>query len=111
MTGCRKASWETVPLKGDEYLAGVCAGKVRGVMVWAWATKSACIPDTVTGYQAAKVVVQYLDAHPEKLHLDLSLLMFSALTEAFPCKGRMLYTPGVFEPLPSDPYHTVTPQK
>ncbi len=35
--------------------------------------------------QIEKVVVKYLNEHPEKLHLSASSLVAAALSEAFPC--------------------------
>ena len=45
----------------------------------------ACIPDDVTPLQATKVVVKYMDAHPESLHVLGSALVAIALRDAFPC--------------------------
>jgi hypothetical protein len=45
-----------------------------------------CSPSGVSQNQAASVVVQYLDAHPEKRHLNFRGLAVTALHDAWPCK-------------------------
>ena len=45
-----------------------------------------CIPDKVEKGQTIKVVVRYLETHPEKLHFLPSALVYDALSTAFPCK-------------------------
>jgi len=44
-----------------------------------------CLPDDVTRYQLTKVVVKYLEDHPEKLNQSAGLLVWQAFQEAFPC--------------------------
>ena len=44
-----------------------------------------CTPDGVTNRQNVKVVVKYLDRHPEFLHKFAALLVLEAMQEAFPC--------------------------
>jgi hypothetical protein len=46
-----------------------------------------CIPTTrVTGGQLRRVVVNYLNAHPEETHMAAVVLVIAALREAFPCQ-------------------------
>jgi len=45
-----------------------------------------CAPDRFTGTQLRKVVLKYLDEHPEELHLAATGLIMTALIEAFPCE-------------------------
>ncbi|RWO19069.1 Rap1a/Tai family immunity protein [Mesorhizobium sp.] len=45
-----------------------------------------CVPTEVRTTQYARIVVKYLDAHPEELHQDGSYLAYMALNSAFPCK-------------------------
>jgi Rap1a immunity proteins len=48
-----------------------------------------CEPDdTITNGQALRVVVKFLRAHPELLHLPEVVLVVRAFSEAFPCKTR-----------------------
>ena len=46
-----------------------------------------CVPSTptITNAEAARVVVNYLNAHPEQLHQDQASLMFFAFEQAWPC--------------------------
>lgn len=45
-----------------------------------------CIPEEVSTGQQAKVLLKYLDAHPEDLHMFGSSLVLLAMRNAFPCK-------------------------
>lgn len=46
-----------------------------------------CQPDAgLQNQQAARIVVKYLRAHPERLHEPAVLLVTLALSEAFPCR-------------------------
>jgi hypothetical protein len=62
----------------DYFLAGNCLGLVRG-----WLRR---ITHGVNTMQAVRVVVKYLQDHPEKLNLDNVVLIQDALIKAFPCK-------------------------
>ena len=44
-----------------------------------------CVPDTTSRGQMARVFVQFLQSHPEKLKLPAALLIEDALREAYPC--------------------------
>ena len=44
-----------------------------------------CIPTAVQGEQGARVIVRYLDTHPNMLHLPGATLVIYALRDAFPC--------------------------
>jgi hypothetical protein len=78
--------------------AGLCIGFVDGFQQFEQLTDIArkapqnsrliCIPDGVTNGQSVKVVVRYLDQHPEALHKFAGLLVFEALTDAFPCSAE-----------------------
>jgi hypothetical protein len=49
----------------------------------------ACIPFTeIVVQQEVKVVIRYMEAHPETLHEPLSVLAINALSETWPCKKR-----------------------
>jgi hypothetical protein len=74
--------------------AGLCIGFINGyqqvaVMLPPSANvKLACWPDGATPDQIAKIVVKYLDAHPEKLHLPATQLIYDATYEVFPCPAN-----------------------
>lgn len=45
-----------------------------------------CLPDNVTAGQLTDVVVAYLRKNPAERHLAGSIVVFAALTQAFPCR-------------------------
>ncbi len=48
-----------------------------------------CRPDGVTRIQEARIVVKYLESHPEILHFKLSaIVVIAALRQAYPCKKQ-----------------------
>jgi hypothetical protein len=73
--------------------AGMCVGFINGyqqlavMMPPSAKIKLACWPDGATPTQIAKIVVKYLDQHPEKLHLPAAQLVYDATQEAFPCSA------------------------
>lgn len=77
---------------GEQADAQGCLGFIEG-FVWghAWASwREArdmwfCLPQGFTGEQGVPVVVDYLEAHPDRLQEDAHLLVFLALTAAYPC--------------------------
>lgn len=46
----------------------------------------ACVPPEGTAVQILRVVVAYLQRHPERLHERAGLVALSAMREAFPCR-------------------------
>jgi hypothetical protein len=67
---------------GEAWRGGNCMGLVRGVYS---ALPTVCAANVTIG-QLIRVVVKYLQNHPEKLNLEDVLLVRSALESAFPCK-------------------------
>jgi|SRR5882672_6784813 len=82
---------------------GVCIGYVNGVLegfnmamrlgqVARHATITTgsffCLPSESTMGQKYRVVVKYMNDHPEKTHNPTELLILDAVTEAFPCKNE-----------------------
>jgi hypothetical protein len=47
-----------------------------------------CPPQAVSGHAAVPVLVAYLRAHPERLDAPAHVLLFAALSDAFPCTAR-----------------------
>jgi hypothetical protein len=45
-----------------------------------------CLPEKSSGVQMVSAVVDYLESHPDRLEEDAHLLVFLALTAAYPCK-------------------------
>jgi hypothetical protein len=93
---------ETAP---SSYEIGVCMGYVFGTLdtlVYTQgnirsmpeiSSKSAniavpiCIPADSTPAQAVRIILKWLDAHPEKLHYPIYVLAEFALHDAFPCQA------------------------
>jgi Rap1a immunity proteins len=47
-----------------------------------------CVPDAVTHGQMIRVLIKFINDHPEKAHEETRLLEFEALMGAFPCKAK-----------------------
>jgi hypothetical protein len=63
------------------------AGKPAPSRLWADEDFAGiCLPDGVSLGQVARVLVQWLRQHPERLHEAKSLLVMAALKDAFPCQ-------------------------
>lgn len=96
---CESARRLADPGGADELSSGqradaqACMGFLEG-FVWghAWASwREAkdmwfCLPQGFSGQQGVPVVVDYLQAHPDRLQEHAHLLVFLALTAAYPCK-------------------------
>jgi hypothetical protein len=46
-----------------------------------------CPPEDLSGRQAVPPLVDYLRAHPERLDASAHVLVFSALSKAYPCRA------------------------
>jgi hypothetical protein len=68
---------------------GECGGTVASLMYFSNSLDEKtrfCPPKAATNGQAGRVVVAYLRAHPEMLHLDFRALAATALRAAWPCQ-------------------------
>jgi Rap1a immunity proteins len=82
MRGCR----DYVTSKtGDAFLRGYCLGLVEGV---AKNATNICPPHAASNEQAVRVVVQYIDSQPARLHEDFGDLAVKALRQSWPCQVR-----------------------
>ena len=87
----------------DQFGSGICFGYVNGSRgaygISVGALKYAgtydnevtkillpCIPEQVQVIQLARILVKYLESHPEELHEDQSFLISKAFLKAFPCE-------------------------
>jgi hypothetical protein len=76
-------------------MAGVCVGTVNGLIFEASVLEQMsarvphaevlCAPEEVTIDQALRVVVAYIDTHPERMQERFPLLALLALTKEWPC--------------------------
>ena len=91
---CEPLRNPTAPLDAAQRAdAQACVGFVDG-FVWghAWAAWRDgadmwfCLPAGFSARQGVSAVIDYLDAHPDRLSEDAHLLVFLALTAAYPCK-------------------------
>jgi hypothetical protein len=68
------------------YNRGICAGEVGGVWDTAVGLGRVCAPQGVIFSQAVRVVVQFINARPARMHERFTKLAFEALIAAWPCK-------------------------
>jgi hypothetical protein len=87
---CKAASIPALPGDFDKaFFQGNCFGTADTLMIVGRFLREPfrfCQPLEVSTAQGLKVAVAYMEAHPEMLHLDLSLLMVDAFRQAWPCK-------------------------
>jgi Rap1a immunity proteins len=67
-----------------EYVKGVSDGFTIATVVLKQ-KNPVCIPHGVSADQMVKVVIKYADDHPAELHLSSSMIVLTAIHEAFPC--------------------------
>ena len=98
LTRCEPAVWMVEAgnrriLSDEEYARAMsCLAFVDGFM-WghgwaAWREKRDmyyCPAEDLTAWQFVPTLVEYLRAHPERLDARAHVLLFSALTSAYPC--------------------------
>jgi hypothetical protein len=93
LTRCQPALGSEGLSASQQADAQACLGFIDG-FVWghAWASwREAkdmwfCLPEGFSARQGVPVVLDYLEAHPDRLPEDAHLLVFLALTAAYPCK-------------------------
>lgn len=86
-------SAEAALTTGEMFQGGVCAGYIAASMdytrtLFLMGARLACLPQGTTIGQAVRVVVKYLEEHPERLHEGKPVLVSSALGAAFPCSDE-----------------------
>ena len=75
---------------GEAFDMGFCLGLVEGV---AYVSPEVCTSKDVTHGQEVRVVLKYLNDHPEKLTLRRERLVEAALAQAFPCENAPMFEP------------------
>ena len=83
MPGCRSLIVSTD--RQNPFLQGLCSGQISGVWDMAIPAGSVCSPSGADMGQATRVVVQYIDARPARMHDRFSRLALEALRAAWPC--------------------------
>ena len=69
--------------KSVDLLIGYCTGYIWGVMP---NVDTKCIPGGVSHEQLIPIVTNYLNDHPERLHIGGQFIVQEAIRNAFPCK-------------------------
>jgi hypothetical protein len=89
MPGCR-SFLEEKPTSGgrERFKEQKCLGIILGLVDAADLQQPSpfCVPDGVTSGQMVRVVVSYIDRHPETMPRRFSRLASHALVESWPCK-------------------------
>lgn len=70
----------------DRSIQGFCLGIVATLEIWGGVGKFICAPKGVTRLQMIRVVVQYIDNRPARMHERFDLLALEAMKAAWPCK-------------------------
>jgi hypothetical protein len=88
--GCRLlASDKRVPIgKFEAVKAGECSSAINVIFMLRRALDQSirfCPPPRVALGQNAKIVVKYLDDHPEQMNDDFTLLVVRAFGQVWPC--------------------------
>lgn len=83
---CKNFSAQAHSPDEDIFQQGVCVGEVTGVWDIALALRVVCPPRGVSRGQAVRVVTQFIDARPARMHEALTTLALDALIAAWPCK-------------------------
>jgi hypothetical protein len=81
MPGCRAVVENE---NTDIYMRGYCLGLISGVFYSV--SQGICAPAEVTNGQLARVVVQYIDARPGRMHEGFRKFALEAMKAAWPCK-------------------------
>lgn len=86
---CEAALLDRAPRSFD---AGVCVGVlqtltyIQPLLDPRYGKASYCLPQGLAEQQEVRVVVTYLQSHPERLQEEGQTLALDALHQAFPCK-------------------------
>jgi hypothetical protein len=67
----------------DPILQGWCMGMISGLV---YLSDDVCTPSAVVRTQSARVIVQYIEARPARMHEDFKKLALEAMRAAWPCK-------------------------
>jgi hypothetical protein len=70
--------------------ANFCSGVVHGLAYVGKILPAElifCAPPTSGARQLARVVINYIDAHPQRMHEDFRMLTLEAFHQAWPCKS------------------------
>lgn len=76
----------------EAYKTGDCAGKIYALIAvgsYLQPNMRICFPGDAIMLQGPKVVVRFMETHPERLHEPAIILFIDALRSAWPCSGNI----------------------
>jgi hypothetical protein len=85
---CQKLLSGAQPTRGDAFDQGLCGGLIAGLSYTVKnlpADLRACPPSNATVGQKVRVVLAYVEHHPQRMHEAFQLLVLEAWHEAWPC--------------------------
>ncbi len=88
--GCKGLVEDRAPTAQLNALANFCSGVVHGLAYIGNTLppeQQSCPPAASTARQLARVVVNYIEAHPQRMHEDFRWLTLEAFHYAWPCKS------------------------
>ncbi len=77
-----------IKIMNDTFCLGFIAGYTDALRTNLRNSETVCMPNQAEWEQRKKVVVKYMNEHPEKLHEYYEVLIMEAIEEAFPCDGK-----------------------
>jgi len=81
--GCRDFISSNSVTPAYPFVQGFCAGVIQGLI---YDRTDICLPSGVEKGQAVRIVVQYINSQPARLHEDFTMLAAEALRKAWPCQ-------------------------
>ena len=84
MPACR--SWLNSSNDATAFMKGICAGTIATIIAFGRHVGTHCAPRGVSNEQGLRVVIQYIDNQPARLHEKFGLLALEAMQNAWPCK-------------------------
>jgi hypothetical protein len=90
-SGCKSFAEQQLRTVQLTMLGNFCGGVLHGlalvgknITVPQW---QSCVPPTSDSVQLARVVVKFLDEHPQRMREDFRVLAVEAFHQAWPCDG------------------------
>jgi hypothetical protein len=84
------ATADSRPTYTSAFYQGVCVGAVDTlhllIRILPETTFRSCPPAQVTTGQELRVIIAYIEAHPQRMHENFRILAIEAMREAWPCK-------------------------
>jgi hypothetical protein len=94
MTGndlLRRCEWQgedvAIKIMNDTFCLAFIAGYTDALRTIFRNSETVCMPNQAEWEQRKKVVVKYMNEHPESLHKYYEVLLVEAISKAFPCDG------------------------